>query len=161
MSAEELQWLYTTAMGMGTIVEVGSWRGRSTHALLSGTDGHVYAVDTWKGSVNETGGAHSDALKHNILAQFVNNLAGFKNLSVINLESIRAARCFDEKSIDMVFIDGCHLKEAVIEDLKAWMPVCKKLLCGHDFEMPEVKIALGTLEIEVENPVGRIWAKHL
>jgi hypothetical protein len=32
----------------------------------------------------------------------------------------------------MVFIDGDHQKEAVLEDIEMWKPRCRKRLCGHD-----------------------------
>ena len=38
MNSLELQWLYEQAQRMRNIVEVGSWKGRSTHALLSVSD---------------------------------------------------------------------------------------------------------------------------
>ena len=43
MGAEvELVWLYEMAHKMETIVEVGSYQGQSTHALLTGTKGMVF-----------------------------------------------------------------------------------------------------------------------
>ena len=53
MSAEELQWLFEQAGQHENIVEIGSWMGRSTHALLTGTKGKVIAVDTFQGSPAE------------------------------------------------------------------------------------------------------------
>ena len=47
MSKEELQWLHNQSLKMNSIVEIGSWYGRSTHALVSGCNGNVYAIDTW------------------------------------------------------------------------------------------------------------------
>ena len=70
MDEKELNWLYTTALEMASVVEVGSWRGRSTSALLSGCKGPVFAVDTWKGSPDEINGTHADAVTQDIFAQF-------------------------------------------------------------------------------------------
>ena len=50
MSEPELTQLYKWACECESIVEIGSWRGRSTHALLSGCKGKVYAVDHFGGN---------------------------------------------------------------------------------------------------------------
>ena len=47
MYPEELEWLYEAAKRMNSIVEIGSWQGRSTYVLLSGCRGPVVAVDKW------------------------------------------------------------------------------------------------------------------
>ncbi len=48
MSLKELNWLYQQAKKCDSILEIGSWKGRSTHALLSGCKGIVTCVDTFK-----------------------------------------------------------------------------------------------------------------
>lgn len=49
--------------------------------------------------------------------------------------STRAARMFDDRSLDMVFIDAEHTESSVLEDLDAWRPKVKPegVLSGHDF----------------------------
>ena len=47
MYPAELEWLYKAAKRMKSIVEIGSWQGRSTYVLLSGCQGPVMAVDKW------------------------------------------------------------------------------------------------------------------
>lgn len=132
MSPEELKWLYTQACQMDNIVEIGSWKGRSTYALLAGCKGTVYAIDTWKGSPDELDGAHAEARTSSIYSAFMKNVGHFSNLRAIKLPSVYAVNLFADKSIDMVFIDGCHLYSHVSTDIRVWLPKARKLICGHD-----------------------------
>lgn len=50
MNSEELEWLYTTASEMDSILEIGAWCGRSTFALASGCKGNVFSIDHFNGS---------------------------------------------------------------------------------------------------------------
>lgn len=101
MNDEELQWLYTQARRMESVVEIGCWRGRSTHALLSGCPGIVNAVDHWKGSPDEraAGQPHHDAMSQDIYAQFMANVGQFPNLKVFRMESGDAAEQIAEAHI--------------------------------------------------------------
>ena len=163
MYESELQWLLKTSSEMESVVEVGCYKGRSTQALLLGCRGKVYAIDNFVGVPGEN--EKSDDL----FLEFVNNVGHFYNLQVIRNESIIASRFFADKSIDMVFIDGDHSKEAVKEDITAWLPKCKKLICGHDCQPVkpgsvnnvtkgfEVFQALEELNLKYEIAVGSIW----
>ncbi len=143
MGDGELLWLYNQACLMSSVVEIGSWRGRSTHALLSGCkDGIVYAVDHWLGSPSERATTHNDATKRDIYAEFMQNVGHFQNLKVFRDESLKACAQFEDRSIDMVFIDGDHQYEATKADIRAWIPKCRRLICGHDFSQGDTKRAL-------------------
>ena len=134
MSPGELRWLYNRASSMGSIVEVGSYAGRSTHALLSGCSGPVWSVDEWDpnfispfGSVEETA---------NIRQDFLQNTHGFHNRKIVELASVMASKGFANKSIDMVFIDADHAYGSVKQDIEAWLPKATKMICGHDYCLP-------------------------
>ncbi|MBU4356393.1 MAG: class I SAM-dependent methyltransferase, partial [Proteobacteria bacterium] len=80
MSQKELQWLYEQARNMDSIVEIGCWHGRSTHAFLSGCRGTVYAVDHWQGSPGANGEilfACRDVKAMDVFAAFMKNVGGF------------------------------------------------------------------------------------
>jgi hypothetical protein len=158
MTTPELQWLYDTAKNMQSIVEIGSWRGLSTHALLAGCRGPVYAVDTWEGSPNELDAAHSEVKTQDIYAQFIENVGMFKNLIPMRMESLEAAKLFEPESVDMVWIDGCHMIDHVKADYAAWFPKCRKMICGHDIDMPTVRKALDEMGIYYQRPVDTIWS---
>merc|ERR1712046_208729 len=48
-----------------------------------------------------------------------------------------AAAEFQDGSVDVLFIDGCHLYECVRSDLDIWLPKLRRgvetLVAGHDF----------------------------
>jgi hypothetical protein len=143
----ELDWLYEKATQMDSVIEIGSWIGRSTHALLSGCKGTVYAVDHFNGSDSVFLKLSSVAEKVDIQALFLKNVGHFPNLQLKKMDSIEASKLFEPKSIDMVFIDGDHNYDQVKADIEAWKPVCKKLLCGHDLWEGGVFEALQNLRI--------------
>ena len=157
MNPLELQWLYEQAQRMQSIVEVGSWKGRSTHALLSGCKGLVYAVDHFRGSESQIETVHKEAKTTDIYAQFIQNVGHFKNLYVLKKESIEASTLFSPHSIDMVFIDGDHEREAFQADLEAWGPIAKVLLCGHDRDEEGVPLVLRESGLAIQDGEVSIW----
>jgi hypothetical protein len=160
MSRMELNWLLDTAKGMTSVVEVGSWKGRSTHALLT-SGASVTAVDTWKGTKNELAGPHKEAKEHDILADdFLPNVGAFPNLTVWKMDSLSAAARLKDKSVDMVFLDGDHTTEAVRADIKAWLPKARKYICGHDWQLHSVQEAVTEVFGEPDT-AGTIWLKKL
>lgn len=157
MRSSELRWLIQEAAASGSVVEIGSWKGRSTHALLTGCPGTVWAVDTWSGSPGEDNMLHEAASK-DVYKEFMENVGSRPNLKVIRDESVHAAKSFADGSVGMVFIDGDHRYEAVLADIDAWKRVARRLICGHDFTKPGVRRAVLELCPDAEVPVGSIWA---
>lgn len=144
MSFNELNWLYHTVKNknIGKIAEIGSWKGRSTHALLSATNESVYAIDHFKGSPDEIETTHKEAKEKDIYSIFADNVGKFKNLEVIEQASNAASKYFNDNYFDMVFIDGDHSYESVKQDIELWNPKVKRLICGHDFNFPSVNKAV-------------------
>jgi predicted O-methyltransferase YrrM len=115
-----------------TIVELGSWKGRSTCWLASGIrdrgEGHVYAVDTWKGTQNEA--IHGELLKDyepdQLKREFEANLAtrGLRDVvTPIVGDSAKAVRQWDpDRPIGVLFIDADHEYSAVRRDFECWSP---------------------------------------
>jgi hypothetical protein len=164
MLPEELQWLYEQALVHRDIVEVGSWFGRSTHALCCGCRGTVWAVDHFLGSPSELCGAHTfAAIGGDVYAEFQKNCGHFQSLKPLLAESITAARTFMHNSCDMIFLDAEHTHESVLADLAAWLPKLRVggLFCGHDFGRSGIPSALKEYfgNVSIQNPVGSIWVK--
>lgn len=83
MGGPELQWLFDKATEMESIVEIGAWMGKTTHALCSGCRGIVIAIDHFMGCPNERATAHVAATQRDISQDFWKNVGHFKNLSLL------------------------------------------------------------------------------
>jgi glycosyltransferase involved in cell wall biosynthesis/precorrin-6B methylase 2 len=150
----DLLWLFNMAKEMESVVEIGSGKGRSTHAILSACKGAVYAVDHFSGNVDEP----------EIYKEFVKNVGSFKNLEVLKMTSEMAVRQFEDGSVDMVFIDGNHSYEEVLADIKRWLPKAKKIICGHARRNWQVKKAVREVfenDWNANEGRGNMWIKSL
>ena len=156
MSESELRWLHDTASQMASVVEIGSFQGRSTFALLQGCKGPVYAVDPWT-DVLKQGQDNFEVFKFNLLTRNPMAVARLHPLRMPSAEAVAGT-----PDVDMVFIDGDHVYEAVALDIALWLRKARKLICGHDFGDPAwpgvtkaVRERFGATAI---NPVGAIWS---
>lgn len=132
--AESLIKYAKNAKKSGVIVEIGSYRGRSTCALAFGTKAKhtvpVYAIDPHEVFTGEYGG-HYDS---NDRQEFFKNILKMGHADVvrlINLPSHTIVKCW-ERDISFLWIDGDHRYEAVRKDLFSW----------SKFIVPGGKIAL-------------------
>ncbi len=132
MDDSDLQWLYDMACKMNSVVEIGSWKGKSTFALLSGCSGMVYAVDHFKGSENSASDSFVGT-SDEVYGEFTKNVRMFENLIVYRMDSLSASKRFLDTKVDMVFLDGDHSYGGLKADIMAWLPKTKKLICGHDY----------------------------
>lgn len=146
MQFAELQFLYNSAKKYKTIVEIGSWKGRSTHALISGSakafgeNGSITCVDTWEGSTDVRDTTFYVAKQEDVFSQFQRNISTAKTTvapSIMKMTSLEAAKQFEDESLDMVFIDAGHDYESIRDDIAAWLPKVKKtgMICGHDYQL--------------------------
>jgi MMP 1-O-methyltransferase len=115
-----------------TVVEIGSWKGRSTawlgFGLLDRGEGCVYAVDTWKGSGERV---HQQMLADyaagQLLEEFLQNMRGLglaAHVCAMQGDSVAVARKWaPDTPIGLLFIDGDHDYEAVRADFEFWSPL--------------------------------------
>jgi len=156
MNDQELQWLYNHARHMDSVAEIGSFKGRSAHALASACPGIVTCVDHF--DPEHLRPVHED----HVYRTFMENMAQFPNVRVVRKWSVEAAQEFPDGAFDMVFIDGHHTYESVVADIQAWRLKARRLLCGHDYcaDWPGVIKAVDELVGPVEL-CNRIWALRL
>jgi predicted O-methyltransferase YrrM len=137
MSHAELHWLATMASTQQVIVEVGSFLGRSTRALGDNCPGVVHAVDPWPDEV-----AAADVVGQ--VNDYPNKFIPFqKNLDdliltgkVISHRTTFVPGLFPPASVDMVFIDGDHSEQAVLNDITIALGILRPggVLSGHDYD---------------------------
>jgi hypothetical protein len=167
------EWLYDRMIGQvsgeATFVEVGCWLGKSTaycarRILESGKSIRFFAVDTWEGSANEPDMIEAVAgAGGSVFPLFWTNMeeAGVSNsIHTMKMASVRAAGFFEDGSVDFVFIDADHSRDALQADIAAWRPKVRPAgtLAGHDWHtyrsVQEAVIAMLTRDFRVE---GNCW----
>lgn len=81
--------------------------------------------------------------------------------TVIKSDSLQYAKNVPDHSLDFVFIDGDHLKEAVKLDITHWLPKVRPggVICGHDIFMPGVREAVDEMLPGWTEHKQAIWAK--
>jgi hypothetical protein len=154
MNMSELQFLYQESSKYDSIIEIGSFKGRSTHALLSGLSKKVYCVDSWNYNKEIT----CDEDTFNEFKSNISLLAGNNGrLNINRLSSLEAAKLLPD--VDMVFIDADHSYESVKADILAWLPKTKKLISGHDYapNWPGVKQAVDEIFGDNVKLVDLVW----
>jgi hypothetical protein len=161
MSNMELQFLYQQASRCQSVLEIGSWKGRSTHALLSGCPGTVTAVDHFQGSAQVGDATNWMGKTEDVYGQFQKNLAGFDNLEVLRMSSDEAKLKLGDTKFDMIFIDGEHSYEAVKHDIVLWKDNAGIILCGHDYCVPWPPVMQAVDEsIQKDGVCDSIWFKY-
>ncbi len=159
MNEQELLWLAAQAQHRQYIVEFGCFHGRSTRCLAdNGFPGSkIWAVDPWAGVYfNEE--KTQIPIDTYVLPYFQKNLRD-------HIESGRVIPVRDfsynftlNHAVDMVFIDGDHRYDVVVQDIKKAYELLRPggLISGHDYghpSWPGVKQAVDEL---VGGPV-EVW----
>ena len=145
--AKKLQELFLKVHHLGSVLEIGTYCGKSAlnfSDIAKDVNGLVYTVDHHTGSEEHQYGEeyHDSELfderlkKFNTLPEFLNNLK-FKKMAKFIIPIIdnsqNASKVFSEK-ISLLFIDGGHSFETALSDYNAWKDkICTGgLLVIHD-----------------------------
>jgi len=110
---EALYELARSCSGDGVIVEIGSWKGKSTVCLGLGSQAGaglpIYAIDP---HTDHRFGDFKTNIERAGIADLVRPIASL---------SQPAAEEFDEP-IELLFVDGSHEYDLVLEDFEKWVP---------------------------------------
>ena len=116
LSDEEGEALYKLARactGRGVIVEIGSWKGKSTICLglgsRAGSGVPIFAVDP---HADYRHGEFKENIERAGIADLVTSLKGLSQLVVDG---------FDQP-IELLFVDGSHEEDDAREDFEKWVP---------------------------------------
>jgi len=111
-----------------TIVEIGSYMGESAEVFAQEFPrATIYCVDPWLGGFDDLDTA-SRADFSTVEEQF--DLRTKKYPNIIKVKNFSKDVVI---KTDVVYIDGCHKYECVIEDIKHWLPQTKSIVTGHDY----------------------------
>jgi Methyltransferase domain len=146
------RWLFDQARMLrngARILEIGSYKGRSTICLALGcigTSKHVFALDRWQGVYDDI--EDSKALRDEFDEGFF-DLFWKENIVASGMDDIVTPLAGDFSAIakiwrapiDMIFIDGSHTFESVISDFNNFFPyvVPGGLMAFHDVSSDSVK----------------------
>jgi len=127
--------------GFTKIAEIGVWVGRFMDGVLSVCDGvnEYWGIDMYR-KIPDSNYHEVNMLKMTndewdvLYSSVCKHMLKHRQLRLIREESSRAAGIFPDGYFDLVFIDGDHTYEAVLQDLKAWTPKVRKggWVSGHD-----------------------------
>jgi predicted O-methyltransferase YrrM len=144
------------------VIEVGSWLGCSTRFLAESIDpnGHVYAVDTWRGSSEH----QKDPRLSDLYQIFLSNVkhAGLtEKITPVRMESLEAARALNLQA-DLIYIDAAHDTKSAYNDIIAWNKHLTDggVLCGDDWSWGSVRLAVQKAAKELHYTVhtsGNFW----
>jgi glycosyltransferase involved in cell wall biosynthesis len=159
MTFPELLWLYELGKKMNRIAEIGSWKGRSTDALLKNGHAQVYAIDTWLGSTDAKDETNWRAKQEDIFETFKKNVGHYPNLSINRKLSLEAVKDYEDGFFDAIFVDANHTYEEVKADILAWLPKAKKIISGHDYNAvwPDVVKAVDEIFGKPDSVEDSIW----
>ncbi len=133
MTFAELTWLRRTALAMpprSRVVELGCWKGRAT-AAVAVPHVQLFSVDNFRGGDNTT---RRLAARENVKAAFLSNVRKFGlPVTLIAMDTRKAARLFPDGSVDWLFSDADH--ERFRQELSRWLPKVKPggVVSGHDY----------------------------
>lgn len=105
------------------LVELGSYQGASFCAFCQqiehlGIPCEAYAVDTWQGDANM--GHYGDEVHNDLFEWIKTHYPGFACMIRSSFDD--ALDKFDDRSIDLLHIDGFHSREAMLHDFESWLP---------------------------------------
>lgn len=121
------------------IVELGSWKGKSTVWLAkgaqSGQGNKVYSIDPHRGSETHVSEGEGDTY-----GEFLNNLAkaGVKEIVVPLVAASHQVAKWWQRKVGLLWIDASHRYEDVKRDFLSWKPhlASAGIVAFHDCNQP-------------------------
>ncbi len=154
MKEEELRALIRLAAEVpagASIVEIGSYRGRSTIALAagasSGGQNRVYSFDPHLDFDGVRGGAFGPGDQAALYRNLADAGVGEQVFSV-SLDSRIVAPSWPARDVGLLLVDGDHRKESVRADVLAWLPHLREdaVMAFDDVDLDDVAEVITELQ---------------
>jgi hypothetical protein len=142
------------ALKPGKVVELGSHYGVSFFAFCEAAqafspDTFVYAIDTWGGD------EHAGFYEEDVYSRVVANWDKYHSTRSLLVRSTfdSAVEYFEDRSIDILHIDGLHTYDAVRHDYDKWLPKMKEesIVIFHDINVRERGFGVWKLWLELNS----------
>ena len=140
--------------GKITIVEIGSFMGESAVIFAEEfPEAKIYCIDPWlPGYDNKDSASDFDFSD-------VENQFDLRTRNYTNIIKKKGLSTDFKIECDVVYIDGCHKYECVKEDILHWLPLTKKVICGHDYYEDENFLKIHPHVAGVKKAVVEIFGK--
>ncbi|MGN1317735.1 MAG: class I SAM-dependent methyltransferase [Lachnospirales bacterium] len=119
-----------------TVVELGSHYGCSAFTFAQAVkdfnlDTTMFFVDTWQGD-DFTKKYDNDV--YTVFSKTLKEFYGNQNINMLRMTFDDAVEKFDDKSVDLIHIDGSHYYDDVKRDFENWLPKVKDdgIIMLHD-----------------------------
>jgi hypothetical protein len=130
--------------------EVGVWKGAFS-ALFAQAGLHMTCVDPWRSTPDWNDGKNRlpPDEANRVLQEACETATALLvplGCALVRQPSLEAAAGVPDRSLDFVYIDGNHGRDAVLADLEAWAPKVRRggLVAGHDYRLfkhkPEILV---------------------
>lgn len=130
--------LYKLLPNDSVIAEIGTAEGYFAADMLRWpVTKQLYVVDNWGYIPNQSGDGNNPNEWHfkNYSNAMMRMNFAIDKVKVLRGISWEMAVNVEDGSLDLLYIDCCHTKECVLNDLNAWMPKLKDggICAGHDY----------------------------
>lgn len=139
MNERELGWLASMAAQCATIIEIGSWQGRSATVMADNTHGQIYCVDHFKGAPEIDflfEGKEPDWVEKEFKKNLEDHLKSGR-VKLLQMSSEEGFQILKDQGVmaDMVFIDGDHDYKFVSKEIAMYRQLVRSggVICGHDY----------------------------
>ena len=128
----------------GVFVELGAYKGKSTSFIVTEINNRnrnikFHTIDTFEGDSGSNDEQEIEAYRKvnvsKMFDEFSENTKHLKeHFNVIVGKSDESSKFFEDNSVDVIFIDAGHSYDAVIRDIKSWLPKIKAggIMSAHD-----------------------------
>lgn len=140
----------------GVIIEIGVFGGVSILSIADiciKNNTKIYGIDPWEllslynerpMKDNELKNYRETMKGHRLNLERIIEAQKYEHIELIKGFSVQEANKFEDKSVDLVYIDANHSYDSTLADINAWYPKLKKggILSGDDFTWSGVKKAV-------------------
>jgi predicted O-methyltransferase YrrM len=154
----------------GVFVELGAYKGKSTSFIVTEINNQnrniqFHTIDTFEGDSGSNDEEEIEAYRKvnvsKMFDEFSENTKHLKeHFNVIVGKSDESSKFFEDNSVDVIFIDAGHSYDAVIRDIKSWLPKIKDggIMSGHDYiNWSGVNTAVNEIFNEVDKIDNECW----